>query len=98
MAQPQRQANFFVRPDGIVLTKAKPLSPSQRRRIFERDGRTCSECNVAVRWGGSYDSPFSNKPACGAIDHIFPRSRGGQNDDGNLRLLCKSCNSSKGAN
>lgn len=29
--------------------------------------------------------------------NVIPRSRGGQNNPENLRLLCESCNSSKGA-
>ena len=97
MAQPKRQALFFARSDGVVVPKANPLTPSERRRIYERDKMTCRECLAPVRVGGLYDSPFSDKPLCGQIDHIFPRSRGGQNDDGNLRVLCKSCNASKGS-
>lgn len=31
------------------------------------------------------------------LDHILPRSRGGTDDPKNLQLLCKPCNSSKGA-
>ena len=30
-------------------------------------------------------------------DHIFPRSLGGSDDLDNLRLLCRPCNSKKGA-
>jgi len=30
------------------------------------------------------------------IDHVFPRSKGGDNDMDNLIMVCKHCNSSKG--
>lgn len=29
------------------------------------------------------------------IDHVFPRSKGGDNDMDNIIMVCKSCNSSK---
>jgi 5-methylcytosine-specific restriction endonuclease McrA len=31
-----------------------------------------------------------------SVDHIVPRSQGGTDEDDNLQLLCRSCNSSKG--
>ena len=31
------------------------------------------------------------------IDHVIPLSRGGRHSEGNLQLLCKPCNLSKGA-
>lgn len=30
------------------------------------------------------------------VDHVFPRSKGGNNDMDNIIMVCKSCNSSKG--
>lgn len=30
------------------------------------------------------------------IDHVFPKSKGGDNDMDNIIMVCKSCNSSKG--
>jgi len=97
MAQPQRRAEFFCRSDGVVVPKAPPLLDSEKREIYERDGRTCAVCGEAVRMGGTYDTPFDIGPVSGSIDHILARSRGGQNTQDNLRVLCKSCNSAKGA-
>lgn len=31
------------------------------------------------------------------IDHVFPRSKGGNNQMDNLIMVCQSCNSSKGS-
>lgn len=38
-------------------------------------------------------------PDCGPLtaDHIFPRMKGGENVSDNLIMVCRSCNSSKGA-
>ena len=30
------------------------------------------------------------------VDHILPRSRGGQDIEENIRVLCRSCNSRRG--
>jgi 5-methylcytosine-specific restriction endonuclease McrA len=95
VAQPRLRAEFFVRPDGVAIPKAPPLKRSVCWRIFERDGRQCQECGVMIDRLGHNVSPFTRPQ--GAIDHMFPRSRGGQNDDDNLRLLCVTCNASKGA-
>ena len=51
-----------------------------RQRIINRDRGLCQMC------GNEGDS----------VDHITPRSQGGTDEDFNLQLLCRSCNSSKG--
>lgn len=50
--------------------------------IIERDGYTCRYCGCDNRL---------------TLDHVQPRSRGGSDDQSNLVLACKPCNSSKGA-
>lgn len=52
-----------------------------RQNIFKRDGNRCQYC------GSSQDL---------TLDHVMPRSRGGQSNWENLVTACKSCNSKKG--
>ena len=61
--------------------KAK-ISPRLRRIVLERDAYACQEC------GAHRDL---------TLDHVVPESRGGAADVANLRTLCRSCNSRKGA-
>ena len=53
-----------------------------RSRIKLRDNFTCQECGSRMRL---------------TVDHIIPLSLGGSNGESNLRCLCRSCNSRKGA-
>ena len=71
--------------------KVEPISPrrlggKQRKlaysHLVERDGEKCCNCGATNNL---------------AVDHIVPISRGGTNKMDNLRLLCKLCNSEKGA-
>jgi 5-methylcytosine-specific restriction endonuclease McrA len=96
MPPPRLKAEFFVTPDGVVMRKAKPLTRKEWEAIYERDGGVCLLCGKLVKPGTAFFNLRSDyhKPA---IDHIVPRARGGQNDPDNLRLLCWSCNSQKGA-
>jgi 5-methylcytosine-specific restriction endonuclease McrA len=94
MAQPQRRAEFFVRLDGVCVPKAPPLKERERFEFFEASDRSCKGCGREIAClGVRIDRPRVE----GQIDHILARSRGGQNEPANLRLLCVSCNASKGA-
>lgn len=93
MAYYSLKAEFFITSDGIAIPKATPLTPRERRAIYDRDGQTCSHCGTQVIRGGNVVSPFTDY-TCGCIDHIIPRSRGGQNDPRNLCVSCLSCNAS----
>jgi hypothetical protein len=53
-----------------------------RLMIFTRDGKVCKPC------GATTDL---------TLDHVIPVSKGGEDNPGNLQVLCKSCNSKKGA-
>ena len=50
-----------------------------RRAVFLRDGHTCQYC------GGRAES----------IDHVLPRSRGGQHTWENVVAACRRCNARK---
>lgn len=97
MAQPSLKAEFFARPDGICIPKAPPLSYREKNVIKDRDRNVCQLCGARILRLGRDVSPFMEYGKHGQIDHIFPRSRGGQNDPANLRLLCVTCNARKGA-
>ncbi|MCA1670595.1 MAG: HNH endonuclease [Thermomicrobia bacterium] len=53
-----------------------------QKRVWERDLYRCCECGTHLDL---------------SVDHIIPESRGGNLDLDNLRTLCRSCNSRKGA-
>ena len=51
-----------------------------RRAVFARDGGRCAYCTGPAE----------------TIDHVMPRSRGGQHDWDNVVAACARCNHSKG--
>lgn len=56
------------------------IPPEIRRRVIERDHSQCQSCGATENL---------------TLDHIIPQSKGGTHDEANLRVLCRSCNSSK---
>jgi 5-methylcytosine-specific restriction endonuclease McrA len=96
MARPRLQALFFVTADGKIIPKARPLHGAERHKIFERDGRACRLCAVKLKMFRC-EVDFLGDYSLAHIDHLVPRARGGQNEAGNLRLLCEQCNESRGA-
>lgn len=60
----------------------QPILLAVRNAVFARDGRRCVECSATEDL---------------TLDHIYPWSLGGPDTVENLRVLCRSCNSRKGA-
>lgn len=78
-------SGFFDRPSVILLTRyvripSSRLIPVSRRGVLRRDGQRCAYC------AGSANT----------IDHVLPRSRGGQDSWENLVACCLRCNNAKG--
>lgn len=64
------------------IYQREPIPDGLRKRVMERDGYACTEC------GCTNDL---------TLDHIHPWSKGGPDAYENLRVLCRPCNSRKGA-
>lgn len=83
-------APFFEQRGGSLVPTCRftaPLRPPSsvwaqlRAEVFERDSYTCSYC-------GAVGVPLD-------CDHVFPVSRGGGHNLGNLTTACATCNRSK---
>lgn len=75
----------YERPSVILLTRYVRLPngrsiPVSRRGVLRRDGQCCGYC------GGSAST----------VDHVLPRSRGGEDTWENLVACCVRCNNAKG--
>lgn len=78
--------------DQIAIWQRKPdtrrreftryIPKKLRRYVMERDGGKCQTCQ---------------SPEHPTLDHIRPYVNGGRHIASNLRVLCRSCNSRKGA-
>ena len=77
---------YGVAHEGTLWRRGKPMQRRPipvaiRASVMERDGFACVECGSDQRL---------------SLDHIWPYSKGGRDTLENLRVLCQSCNSSKG--
>ena len=64
-----------------------------RRAVLQRDGYRCIYCGMEV--GQMVKGQLLTK-ADFTLDHIIPRSQGGQNSWGNTACACAACNQRKG--
>lgn len=62
------------------------VDPELRSAVLERDDWTCRYCGREL---GTAET---------TLDHVVPRSKGGEDSLANLVTACRSCNSAKAAN
>lgn len=77
--------DFFIYPSVIRLRRYIKLPYHRivlsRRNIMKRDGHQCQYCGIRSDL---------------TLDHVLPRSRGGQDSWENLVTACNTCNVKKG--
>lgn len=62
------------------MTEHPTIEPRIKRKIWESQGKRCAYCG----------EPRNLKHM--TVDHVIPLSKGGTNDEENLRCACKMCN------
>jgi 5-methylcytosine-specific restriction endonuclease McrA len=85
---------------GALLSDAPSLPAPRgvRAAVLERDGFRCRKCG----WKPGDPIPLAKsggRPVYRTleIDHVWPKSRGGPDEEANFQVLCTTCNASKGA-
>ncbi len=81
----------------------------QHQRLTERDRGSSTRRGYDRQWRNVVAKAIKAQPWCSDClteaspnnpltgDHIRPLSRGGTNDPSNIRVLCRRCNSRRGA-
>lgn len=72
---------------GTMTNGSKWIRPEKRLAIYLRDEFHCVYCNCNLHGAD---------PRNITLDHVKPRSKGGNNSEGNLITACLSCNSARG--
>jgi len=72
-----------IRVLNLVRRKARKTVSFSKKNILRRDNFTCQYC-------GNKDHPLT-------VDHIIPKSRGGETIWTNVVVACKPCNMKKGS-
>jgi 5-methylcytosine-specific restriction endonuclease McrA len=75
----QLEAPSIVRLRRFVRIPYRPRAPLTRRAVFARDDWTCQYCGAAAE----------------NLDHVIPRSRGGEHVWENVVAACRRCNAKK---
>jgi hypothetical protein len=71
------------------MAERKLFTAAERFRVLERDGFRCVYCGKSAVDGACLSAAFH-------IDHVYPHSRGGGDEEVNLVTACLDCNLGKG--
>jgi hypothetical protein len=85
----------------LMRTTGKSADPSiSLDRVYERDKGICYICGHKTDYNdhSHKNGHFCSGPAYPTIDHVFPISKGGSHQWGNVKLACHRCNSLKSDN
>lgn len=100
-------------PDKVFYSKVDYADSLRRikiiKQLIERDSCECKKCREIPSYfalGKDINGYFhldlyskkNNIPYMYTIDHVYPKSKGGQDEIGNFQLLCKICNEDKSDN
>lgn len=66
------------------------LEASEEDDMAKRERRSCHYCGVGMTKRGT------KEPRSATIDHIIPKSRGGNSSPINTVMCCRKCNNEKG--
>lgn len=81
----QEQASEQAKEERLVYSRRdglRKVAQAYLPVLIARDGKFCKRCGTTERL---------------TIDHVIPLARSGSNELDNLQLLCRKCNSAKGA-
>lgn len=70
------------------------ITKTRKYALLDRDDCTCQYCGSKVIKGAQIVAGFSPKEVA-TLDHLIPRSKGGDNSNENLVTACMSCNASR---
>ena len=88
-ADKRRSAYKDGKPDPVARKKGAQTKRWILKHLIIKHGGCCALCGLAVVM-------TPNHPRQATVDHVIPRSHGGQDLLSNLQLACYECNQIKG--